>query len=253
MIRRFNRYELKYVVHAKARERLVEDLNHFMVPDGYGDEDGFYRITSLYYDSPDFAFYRSKMDGLKFRRKLRIRVYPTGHPEALEHAFVEIKQRMNRTVQKRRLRLPMADALSLCAGDFDRPVEDTRDAATVSEVLYLVRAMQLRPACMVTYRRQAFLGNRYESGMRVTFDAAVGGRITGLDFEQDEGNTLVIPPDWYVMEVKVNERIPLWMVSLLARNDCELRRVSKYCAVMKAGYSQRSFQLTHAGGSLWTN
>lgn len=243
MIRRFNRYELKYVVHASVMESLVRDLNHFMEPDGYGDKDGFYRISSLYYDSPDFAFYRSKIEGLKFRRKLRVRVYPTGHPDSLRNAFVEIKQRMNRTVQKKRVKLPLQEALALCSGDYEGTGRDETDATAISEVLYLVRAMQLRPACIVTYRRQAFLGNRHESGMRVTFDGAIAGRVTGLDFTQEEGNISVIPPDWFVMEVKVNDRIPLWMVSLLARHDCELHRVSKYCAIIKAGYSRLRFQL----------
>jgi hypothetical protein len=35
-----------------------------------------------------------------------------------------------------------------------------------------------------------------------------------------------------VLEVKVNERIPHFMVTLLARHECVLTRMSKYCAVV---------------------
>jgi SPX domain protein involved in polyphosphate accumulation len=32
-----------------------------------------------------------------------------------------------------------------------------------------------------------------------------------------------------VMEVKANDRVPLWLANLLARHQCPLRRYSKYC------------------------
>ena len=32
------------------------------------------------------------------------------------------------------------------------------------------------------------------------------------------------------MEVKVDDRVPEWATSLLARHDCQLTRISKYCA-----------------------
>ncbi|MBM4356243.1 MAG: VTC domain-containing protein [Deltaproteobacteria bacterium] len=117
-IRRFNRYELKYLIHASEYRRLVRDLEPFMTPDPHGDVDGFYRVTSLYYDSPDYQCYRAKIDGLLFRRKLRLRIYPGTNILQVKKGFVEIKQRMNRTVQKRRVILPLSQAKALCHGDF---------------------------------------------------------------------------------------------------------------------------------------
>jgi SPX domain protein involved in polyphosphate accumulation len=32
------------------------------------------------------------------------------------------------------------------------------------------------------------------------------------------------------MEVKADERVPQWVASLLARHNCQIARVSKYCA-----------------------
>jgi hypothetical protein len=74
MIRRFNRYELKYVVDARRYHALIDDLRHFMVPDSHGDPGGSYPVVSLYYDSPEFEAYYSKIEGLRFRRKLRLGV-----------------------------------------------------------------------------------------------------------------------------------------------------------------------------------
>jgi hypothetical protein len=238
VIKRFNRYELKYVVHAAKQRAIAADLLHFMTPDENGDKDGYYRVTSLYYDSPDLAFYRSKIEGLKFRRKLRVRIYPGDDPRSVSTAFAEIKQRVNRTVQKKRLILPLDEALALCSGDYDpgRAGDlSSQDAEAANEILYMQRSMGLRPRCVVSYRRRAFMGSRYEQGMRVTFDMLLQGRTTSLVLNEPAKNHYFMPPDWFVMEVKVNERIPTWMTSLLAKHECSLQRVSKYCSVVSQG------------------
>ncbi|MFC1641621.1 VTC domain-containing protein [Myxococcota bacterium] len=237
MIKRFNRYELKYFVDARRYQSLVQDLSYFMVPDAHGDTDGFYRIVSLYYDSPDLSAYWSKLDGLKFRRKLRVRiyVYPGQDIRKVNTAFVEIKQRIDRTVQKRRLVLPLEEATRLCAGDEIPSGLDAMDAATASEVAYMVRAQRLRPKCIVSYRRRAFMGGRYEGGMRLTFDMKLQGRVHALKVNEVARNVFFFPLDWALMEVKVNERIPRWMVALLGKHECRLQRMSKYCAALATG------------------
>ena len=48
MIRRFNRYELKYVIHVFQMKALVQDLHHFVTPDSHGDSGGRYPIRSLH-------------------------------------------------------------------------------------------------------------------------------------------------------------------------------------------------------------
>ncbi|MDI7267677.1 MAG: polyphosphate polymerase domain-containing protein [Myxococcota bacterium] len=234
VVRRFNRYELKYLLHVSRLGALVSDLVQFMSPDDHGDADGCYRVSSLYYDSPDLYFYRSKIEGLRFRRKLRVRVYPDGPGVGRSAtAFVEIKQRMNRTIQKRRVVLPLGKALALCAGTLDEwPPLDDADVTTASEITYLLRALQLRPTCIVSYRRRAFVGSRYEQGMRLTFDSLLEGRTTVLDLCVEGPRHLFLPPDWVVMEIKVNDRVPNWVTSLVAKHECELTRISKYCAAV---------------------
>jgi hypothetical protein len=238
MIRRFNRYELKYIVDARSYRRICDDLTNFMRPDTYGDVDGFYRVTSLYYDSPQLSAYWSKIDGLRFRRKLRLRIYPGTGIRNVDTGFVEIKQRINRTVQKKRVALPLAQAMRLC-GDAEVPHDlDAVDTAVAEEMAYMVRVLQLKPKAIVSYRRRAFIGGAYERGMRLTFDMQLQGRTTALEVNRVAKNYFFLPPDYLIMEVKVNERIPAWMVSLLAQHRCQLQRVSKYCAVMASGMSR---------------
>lgn len=232
-VRRFNRYELKYILDVRQYRALVNDLGNFMVPDAHGDGNGSYPIVSLYYDSPDLEAFYSKIEGLKFRRKLRLRIYPPGGDvRRAKVGHVEIKQRINRTVQKRRLVLPLQQAEALCRADLPEAEFDELDAAVASEVHYMVRAQQLRPTAVVSYIRQAFVAQRFDSGMRVTFDSNLRGRMSALRVNEAAKNHFFVHPGRLVLEVKVNERIPHFMVSLLARHNCVLTRMSKYCAVV---------------------
>jgi len=183
VIRRFNRYELKYVLDARKCDQIIEDLGTFATPDDHGGKDG-YRVVSLYYDSPGLDFFWAKIDGIKFRRKLRLRIYPERDIERTERGMVEIKQRINRTVQKRRLELPLALAEQLCAGSVDMRSLDELDQEVASEVQYLINAMHLQPTCITAYRRRAFVGNRYDSGLRITFDSDLRGRVHALRVNQ---------------------------------------------------------------------
>jgi hypothetical protein len=245
MIRRFNRYELKYIIDSRRCDALVKDLKNFMIPDVHGDGDGYYRIVSLYYDSPTLSGYWSKIDGLRFRRKLRLRIYPGKDMRDVKLGFVEIKQRTNRTVQKKRVILPLDQAERLCNDCVIPEGLDDEDMVAAQEIAYMIRSLSLRPRCIVSYRRLAFEGSRYEKGMRLTFDMQLQGRIHALKVNEVAHNDYFMPPDQFVMEVKVNERIPGWMTSLLARHDCQLTRISKYCASIAHGLRSRQTAINH--------
>lgn len=231
MIRRFNRYELKYVIPVAGVDAICADLLELTRPDDHGGERG-YPVVSLYYDSPGYDFFWAKIEGIKFRRKLRLRIYPGDDIGRTATGMVEIKQRINRTVQKRRLELPLEQAELLCDGTLERDDLDPLDQQVAAEVQYMVRAMHLRPAAITAYRRRAFVGGLHDAGLRVTFDTGVGGRTHTLEVNADADNALFLPPDFAIMEVKANDAVPDWVTSLLARHNCSLRRVSKYCAVL---------------------
>jgi hypothetical protein len=227
MIKRFNRFELKYLVTAAQCDALKRDILHHMKPDENGTAAGSYPIVSLYYDSADLACMRAKLEGIKFRRKLRIRRYGI---EEQAPVFVEIKQRINRTTQKRRMVLPLAEAYDLCAGRFDHTVANADDAAVADEILFLVRALALQPTCLIGYQRDALVGGPYDPGLRVTFDHSLWTAQASDGLSTSAVRHSLAPPTFMIMEVKANEAVPLWLANILARHQCPLWRYSKYCA-----------------------
>ncbi|MEU1853781.1 polyphosphate polymerase domain-containing protein [Streptomyces sp. NPDC019990] len=210
----FNRFELKYLVPVEEAAEIRDELAERMDRD-LNSPVGGYGVWSLYYDTPQLRFYWEKIEGLKFRRKLRIRHY--GNLDGVTDeapVCVEIKQRVNRVTQKRRITLPYGVARRLCDG----------------------REM------VEHFQREALVGRDADTGLRVTFDRRIRGRDRDFHFgTPTPENRFTIPPHLSVMEIKVNERTPYWITDLAARRNLNLIRVSKYVQSIEAfGLAPRS-------------
>lgn len=228
-IRKFNRFELKYLITHQQASQFKHDLLAYLTPDEHGGAQGSYGLASLYYDSPDYRCYWEKLDGIKFRRKLRIRHYEDDQPLTEDTpVFVEIKQRLDRVTQKRRVLLPYAAALELC-NQRRVPAHAPADQPVIDEIHAFLWQYNLRPASLVRYQRQAMVGTDYDIGLRVTFDTQLTGQTHTLLLHASPEPFPLLPPNQVVMEIKVNERIPYWLTELVARHNFKLIRMSKYC------------------------
>jgi hypothetical protein len=239
-IRKFNRFELKYLITLQQAEKFKSALRAYLAPDGHGNGNGRYGLASLYYDSPDLHCYREKVDGVKFRRKLRIRHYEADKVFTEETpVFVEIKQRIDRVTQKRRAILPYAQALRLC-NDRQIPHHAPDDKAIIEEIYAFLWQYNLRPVSIVRYERQAFIGTDYDIGLRVTFDTALSFQCHPLHLHEQPSGLPMLPASLVVMEIKVNECIPYWLTEMVAAHNLQLHRISKYCRSVEAAQNMPS-------------
>jgi SPX domain protein involved in polyphosphate accumulation len=228
-IRKFNRFELKYILTLQQAEAFKHALRAYLRPDEHGLDNGHYSLASLYYDSPDLRCYWEKEYGIRFRRKLRLRRYENGETLTEETPiFVEVKQRVDRVTQKRRAVLPYGEALHLC-NDRQIPDHSLEDTAVIEEIYVFLWQYNLRPVSIVRYDRQAFIGSVYDLGLRVTFDTALTFQASPLHLHEAPQRLPMLPANRVVMEIKVNERIPSWLTGLIAKHNLRLERVSKYC------------------------
>jgi hypothetical protein len=236
MIKFFDRFEIKYLIDREQYQRMTGVLAEYMQPDRQGDRPDRYRVTSLYYDTVDYRAYWDKIEGHRFRRKVRIRIYGEQPVTEETACFTEIKQRINKTLQKKRAVMSYHSALALCGAGAEIPEElSDRDQAVANEIRYLQHTLQLQPACLVSYDRLAFNGNEYDPGLRVTFDTDLKGRSRNLSLLTAAAgeSQYVIAPQWCIMEVKANRRVPFWLTKLVNQQGCTLRRISKYCAALE--------------------
>lgn len=229
----FNRYEIKYLIDEFTVPALREELAARMDGDPHSPHGG-YPVTSLYYDTADLRFYWEKIEGLRFRRKLRMRHY--GDPARCTDATtvqVEIKQRVNRVTQKRRMALPYGQARDWLDGR-QQPVHVPAQGAFVNEVSTLVETLDLRPIVTTGYLREAFVGRHADSGLRVTIDHRVHGRDRDFHFASGADDRFTISPTMAIVEIKADERVPYWATDMAARLDMGVVRVSKYCRSVEA-------------------
>ncbi|MFE7411121.1 polyphosphate polymerase domain-containing protein [Streptomyces laurentii] len=231
----FNRFELKYLVPVEQAAEIRDELGERMDRDLHSPVGG-YGVWSLYYDTPQLRFYWEKIEGLKFRHYGDLDGVTDESP-----VCVEIKQRVNRVTQKRRITLPYGVARQLCDG---RQMVDhsPKESAFVQEVLELVVRLNLQPTAITGYQREALVGRDADTGLRVTFDRRVRGRDRDFHFGiTTPENRFTIPPHMSVMEIKVNERTPHWITDLAARRNLNLVRISKYVQSVEAfGLAPRS-------------
>ena len=237
-IKYFNRYELKYVLPVAQSGEIIADLLDHLDPDDHSESDGRYTVTSLYFDTADYKAYWDKIEGHRLRRKVRIRVYGEQVVVPETDCFLEIKQRNNKALQKKRIYIPYETAFILAnGGEPVNPLDELSevDQAVRSEIQYLAQALSLQPACVVRYDRQAFNGNDYDPGLRVTFDTNLTCRAHALSLltQASAPNNFFLPPDWAIMEIKVNNRVPYWLSEVLSKHRCTIRRVSKYCSALE--------------------
>ena len=145
--------------------------------------------------------------------------------------------------QKRRLILPYRDALLLC-NDRQIPEHDPSDRLVADEIFAFLWQYNLLPASLVRYDRQAFVGTRYDIGLRVTFDTNLTFQAYPLHLHEERNTLPMLGPNQVVLEIKVNERIPYWLTEMIAAHNLHLQRISKYCRSIDAANRIPGFGVT---------
>jgi SPX domain protein involved in polyphosphate accumulation len=235
------RHELKFLVNEEQRARVLADASGELQPDPHTGANGAYRVTSQYYDSPGLAFYWEKVDGVRERKKIRLRTYgEIGGPADLSvsASYMEIKRRRGDLIAKERVRVLPESTLRLLEDgralqELSRHVADgVRDTQTVGSVERAALGLSLVPANVITYRREAYQ-SVLDTRLRLTFDHEALAMRPEAYFSPD-GGIPITQPGIAVMELKFNGRIPRWIRDLLVAHAVRLQRFSKYAAGVDA-------------------
>jgi hypothetical protein len=227
------RFEHKILIDDARRAELLARFADRLLPDTTGSADGRYPVVSLYCDTPDRRCHWEAWRGVPSRRKLRVRIYGTRDGVIPAATFVEVKHRDGKAGAKRRVRLPLAEALAIVGGETVTG-RDPADERILAEIRALIAQDGYAPTCVIRYDRAAY---RYcdEAGveqLRVTFDQRIVARFDRLTPSvDDEGCDLaVLPRDQAVMEVKGSTSVPYELAAYLGSAGLYPRPFSKYSA-----------------------
>lgn len=223
----FSRKEQKYLITLKQYNGLVKELAPYMRDDRNG-MNGRYTVSSLYFDNPQKDIYFETKNKVKYRQKLRLRVY--GDIEENMKAFFEIKQKHGKVVNKRRLTVALDEAnryLKTRGGE-DLAGYRVSNLQVLREIDYFLNFYGLHPEMVVSYDRHALHGQD-DASLRMTFDFNLRCRRDELDLAKGSHGDFFIDPDLVVLEVKVDHSVPLWLARVLQKLECEQRSASKFC------------------------
>ncbi|TFE03976.1 polyphosphate polymerase domain-containing protein [Jeotgalibacillus salarius] len=239
----FKRYEIKYLLSFDEYLRFREAILPYMKFDDYGNNEGKYNIVSLYFDSEDYKIYYETRNKLRFRQKLRLRVY--GDADLNSQSFFEIKQKFKNVVNKRRTILPLNEAYSLIQNpSLDLQQIHASNPQILKEALHFQSIYQLKPEVIVSYDRQALSGIE-QKDLRVTFDYNLMCRNHDLKIENGPQGIHFIDKDKVVLEVKVSDSVPFWLSRLLSDFECSRQSVSKFCTSIDLTTQQHLQKMIH--------
>lgn len=214
----FRRYEIKYLLNRKQKERVLRAMEPYMELDGYGRS----TIRNIYYDTDNYRLVRTSLEKPVYKEKLRVRSYRAASPE--DKVFVELKKKYDSVVYKRRISFAEGRAMEYLAGEAAAPVR----SHITEEIDYFLQFYQtLQPRVFLSYEREAFL-TREPGEFRVTFDENILFREEDLSLCCGVYGEALLEPGQTLMEIKTPGGIPLWMVRILTEERIHKTSFSKY-------------------------
>ncbi len=231
------RYEYKYIVPNSKMKQLREMILPFVDVDDFAEAagDNQYTVRSIYFDTPRYDFYFEKVEGIKNRKKVRLRGYDLEHED--NTVFLEIKRKYNIPILKYRAPVTFKDAQEMFRekningqilfGDtFPKGAENSK------RFFYQVFSKNLRPVVLIVYEREAYL-SKFDSTVRITFDKNLRSKAyPSIKELYDEDKIKAALADHFILEVKFNRSFPGWLNPIVSRFGLKRQSASKYCISM---------------------
>lgn len=214
------RHEFKHAINPLDAQLVRGRLKCAAQLDRFADEDGGYRVNSLYFDTPTDRALREKIDGVNPRMKFRIRYYNDDQ----NFIRLEKKSKISGLCEKKGTRLSREQCQSMMEGreDWYTPGDPVLD-----ELYSAWKSRGLRPREVVVYRREAFV---YPAGnVRVTLDYDLRRGTQVERFLSLENETEPIY-DGTILEVKYDEFLPQFICDLVRVPNRRASAFSKYAA-----------------------
>ena len=211
------RYEMKYILSPEQTEYFKESVKDHMKIDKFG----LTSIASLYYDTPNYRLIRTSIEKPPFKEKIRLRSY--GIATDTSPVFLELKRKAYGIVYKRRVQstIPLVKKFFDCEGDICAGGQINKEITTFRDYY-----QTLVPACMIIYDRIAYF--QPDGDLRLTIDHNPRYRYEDLDLRVSMDGNSLLKDGYTILEVKVQQAVPLWLSSILTNGKIYKGSFSKY-------------------------
>lgn len=207
-------------------ESLINTLHEYMNPDKYCIGGKEYGIYNIYYDTPDDFLIRESLSKPYFKEKIRLRSYYS--PAAPDDpVFLEIKRKTGGIVTKRRVAMTLAESEAYLKNRSRPAVSNYITEQVFRELDAFLNNYPVSPKQYISYQREAFFG-KDNKDFRLTFDRKLTERRFDLGLDYESYGNFIIDADQRLMEIKVSDSMPEWLVRKLSELQIYKTSFSKY-------------------------
>ena len=231
----FVRYEFKFFLDQRKREEVESEIANFMTFDGHihPELSNAYFVRSLYFDNDVASYYYEKIDGIRKRRKFRIRTYGKSFEPGLP-VYLEEKNRDGDRVHKHRIEIDPCHLPAICDPDqYYSLLKLLPKVNLVDRFLYDTIRRSLKPKVLVDYVRRPYVSS-YDMNFRVTFDSVLMSAAANVLFPPQWTNWRHSYAGFTILEVKFFRRIPAWFHRIIQAHNLKRISFSKFCKSMEA-------------------
>lgn len=218
----FRRYEIKYMLNRSQFEELKKRMEDYMIPDIHGKSTN----CSLYFDTPNYLMIRRSMEHPMYKEKLRVRSYGLAQDDT--QVFIELKKKYDSITYKRRIGMTQKEMHAYLLEHI--PVMDTQISR---EIDYVLKSYEnIAPTVFLSYDRQAFYA-KDDHDFRMTFDENILWRDYDLSLSKGFYGEALLQKDQVLLEIKVANAMPIWLVQFLNENKIYKTSFSKYASAYR--------------------
>lgn len=224
-IKAFKRREMKFILNREQFDQLMPRLLTRVNPDEYCKNGKDYTIFNIYYDTENNDVVKNSISHPYYKEKLRMRSYVIPSSPDSE-VYLELKKKIGGTVNKRRAVMTLKQAEEFVGSGVCPNVSGFMNNQVTREIAYYLIMNPVKPAVFISYHRMAFFGKE-DPSLRVTLDFDIRSRRNRLRLEHGPGGTELLEAR-YLMEVKFNGAMPLWLADCLSELRIFRTSFSKY-------------------------
>jgi len=194
------RHELKHMLNYADYLHLRHRLSKLLARDTHADNEGEYRVRSLYFDTPLDHALMEKINGVSRREKFRLRLYNS------DTSYIRLEKKIRRdgVGTKRTAVLSVEEVRRLLEGDIAWMCDSGEPL--LMEFYSKIQGRQLRPKTVVEYIRESFT---YPAGnVRITLDRDIRTGLTSTDFLNPELPLLNTFEAYAILEIKYDNFLP---------------------------------------------
>jgi len=230
------RYEFKYILNKKISDQIEKESLNFMVYDEHVNKElnNRYFVRSLYFENNFSSNFYEKADGMKIRRKYRLRTYSNIFDPKVP-IFFEVKGRISERTYKKRINIKNKYLnLFLSQSKNFNLLNLYPNNEMIRNFIFDSSRKNLKPLILVDYKRRPYI-NKFGLYFRLTFDTNLLSSKANNLFSNDKYSSwLECKAGYTILEVKFDRSIPAWFHRVIQCYNLKRRSVSKFVLGMSS-------------------